>query len=241
MSDEQAAGRRTWLPGALAGVVAAAVVVAAALATAASDPTATGPTSSAPTAAPTVASATADAVTTSAPDDAPAAPGTDASTPVPSASPLAQPVQDVVDLVLELESGSQVATPVGLGADVEALPGVRVAIDRVQVVDGQGVGPGESSGPALALDVRITNDSGAAVSADGLVVNIYGTDGVPGSQLLGDPRSVPLQGDIAGGTSAQGVYVLTGPGGSTTGPHVVSIALGAGSATALVVLTPEAG
>lgn len=243
MSDEQVVGRRTRQAGAAAGVVAVAAVVVAVLAALLGAPGTDGATPQDPTVAAATASASPSATSAAAsgagsdaaPSSTPAAPD------APSAPDLPREVREVVDVVLELESGTQVAPPVGLGDGVEVLPGVRVAVDGVAAVDGQAVGPGESSGPALALDVSITNDSGAAVSADGLVVNVYGTDAVPGSQLLGDPRSAPLQGDIAGGTSVQGVYVLTGPGGSTTGPHVVSLALGAGSTTALVVLTLEAG
>lgn len=239
MTDEQAAGRRTRVAGALAGAVAVVVVVAAALAARDGAPGTVDATD-----VPTVASATATATPGPAATGTPGADGTEPApegSAGPAAPALPREVQEVVDVVRDLESGTPVATPVGVGDGVEVMPGVRVAVDRVQRVDGQAAGPGESSGPALALDVRITNDSGTTVTADGLVVNVYGTDGVPGSQLLGDPRSAPLQGDIAGGTSVQGVYVLTGPGGSTAGPHVVSVALGAGSTTALVVLTLEAG
>ena len=241
--DAPDAGRRTRLVGVLAGAAAVvAVGVAAVLAVtagggdraASDDPTVAGATAR--------ATPTTGATTTPGPEEsgavADAAPTADDG---PGAAAVPGPLQGTVDIVLELESGGPVAAPAAVGDDVEVLPGVRVAVTRVQRVDGQASGPGESSGPSLALDVRLTNDSGAVVSADGLIVNVYGTDAAPGSQLLGDPRSAPLQGDIAGGASAQGVYVLTGPGGTTAGPHLVSVALGAGATTALVVLTPEAG
>lgn len=239
MSTERGAGRGTRVAGAVAGAVATAVVVAAVIAVGAGTPRAADE----PPHGPTVAGATDVATPTSPGASSPAqaaaqetAPG-DAAGGTATGATVPRELRDVVDVVAELESGGPLAAPVGPGDEVEAMAGVRLTVEAVRAVDGQAAGPGESSGPALAIDVRITNDTDAAVSADGLVVNVYGADAVPGSQLLGDPRSAPLQGDIAGGTSAQGVYVITGPGGSTTGPHVVSLALGAGSTTALVVLT----
>lgn len=246
MTDAPVPDRRARLAGVVAGaaaVVAVAVAAVLALTAGGADRTAAD--------GPTVAGATARAMTTPGPSatttagepDAPADdPGQgSAGTVTGDGSGVPDPLRGTVDVVRELESGGPIAPVAGLGDDVEVLAGVRVAVTAVQRVDGQAAGPGEASGPALALDVRLVNDSGTAVSADGLVVNVYGTDAAPGSQLLGDPRSAPLQGDVAGGTSGRGVYVLTGPGGSTTGPHLVTVALGAGATTALVVLTPEAG
>ncbi len=228
------AARRTRLLGAAGAVLVVGVVAVVAVTSV------PGAATDSDRGRPTVAGAVAAATATPDGHD-PAAPGatSGASSDLPVEP--APGVQEILDLVTELEAGVGVSTPAAPDADVEVAPGVRVALVDATPVDGQAAGPGEASGPALALTVRVVNDSGAAVSTDGVVVNVYGDDGVPGSQLLGDPRSAPLQGDVAGGTSAQGVYVLTGPGGSTAGPFVVSVSLGAGTTTALVVITPEAG
>lgn len=77
---------------------------------------------------------------------------------------------------------------------------------------GTGHGVGEVSGPAVLLELRLTNRSGSAVPVAGAVVNAYyGTDTVPAGPLLGDRRSAPFEGTVRAGGTVSGTYVFTVP------------------------------
>ena len=86
--------------------------------------------------------------------------------------------------------------------------GVTAAIVDVEAVDGVAALPGEISGPALRVTVRLTNGSAAALDLGQTLVDVtYGADRTPGL-ALGEPGGAPLAGSLAPGASAQGVYVF---------------------------------
>ena len=89
--------------------------------------------------------------------------------------------------------------------------GIVAAIASVEAIDGSAVGPGNIAGPALRITVRIDNNTGEAVSLDGVAVNLYyGADRTPASPL-DDPSRVPFSGKVDPGASGEGVYVFSVP------------------------------
>ena len=134
-----------------------------------------------------------------------------ASTVAPSPEPPGEEVDGQVE-------GPDLGTS-EVAEDVAALPAVDLATPArydsgvvgsidVELVDGQAVGPGEVARRALLVEVTFDNASDQAVSLDGVVVDVYGSDGAPGSQLLSDTRVSEVGGDLAPGASATGTYVV---------------------------------
>ncbi|MGS0685682.1 DUF4352 domain-containing protein [Nakamurella sp. GG22] len=87
---------------------------------------------------------------------------------------------------------------------------VSAAITTVSAVTATGVGPGQITGPAVAVTVKITNDSAEAVSLDSVFVNLNDSTGAPGQPSTSSPAA-PLTGELAPGATAQGVYVFGVP------------------------------
>lgn len=74
----------------------------------------------------------------------------------------------------------------------------------------KGVGPGESTSPAIVLDVKIANGSSADITVDSAIVALtYGKRADVGLPLTGG--SAPFTGTIKPGASARGTYVFGVP------------------------------
>jgi hypothetical protein len=73
-------------------------------------------------------------------------------------------------------------------------------------------GPGEISGPALEIGIRITNAGKRSIDLSNVVVNLTDATGVPGLRIAGEPAA-PFRGALASGRSASGTYVFTVPVG----------------------------
>ncbi|WP_175499341.1 hypothetical protein [Cellulomonas marina] len=201
--------------------------------------TATATESPEPSASPTASATPTPAPEASVPTETP---GAGASAAPGAAAPLdlAPAEAAVVDDVREIESSAQHTDPVAPGTAVAPVEGVQVVVDSADRVEATARGPGEVAGPALAVTLTVTNATASAVVLDDVVLNLYGADGVPGSQNLGDDRSAPLAGELAPGASATGTYVLTLP--QVTGDsYVLSVSVTPTSPVVLVVITPEAG
>ena len=72
------------------------------------------------------------------------------------------------------------------------------------------VGPGESTGPALAVQVAVTNNSSNPFALDSVFVNLNDSSGAPGLVTTGGPAQ-PLAGELQPGEEATGTYVFTVP------------------------------
>ena len=84
-------------------------------------------------------------------------------------------------------------------------------ISKVAAITATARGPGEISGPAVALTLAITNGSAASISLANSVVNLYyGATQVPGIPMSGPPSS-PFAGALGAGKTASSVYVFTIP------------------------------
>ncbi|GAA3602690.1 hypothetical protein [Agrococcus terreus] len=146
-------------------------------------------------------SATATATATEAAPSGSAAPSTTpgAATPSPAATTAAPPGTDA-PIAPELD-------PVAVDEPTEVAD-VRVTLADAERVQGVARLPGEISGPAVRLTVRIDNDGGAPLDAEYVVVSaFYGAARTPANEL-GEPGGAPFSGTIPPGGSAEGVYVF---------------------------------
>ena len=169
--------------------------------------------------------------------DAPADPA--APTQEPAGQPTATgPAGELAAAVEEIEAGQEHLPPVEAGEMAEIGQGVTVTLERVERVEAQASGPGEVSGPALALTVAVTNGGTGALTLDDVVVNLYGQDGAPGSLFSAEPRTRPLAGELAPGARATGTYVLSVPP-ADDGRLIVSVSVATDVATPLFTTALE--
>ena len=152
-----------------------------------------------------------DATSTTAPavpgstDDAAADPADPEGTPEPSVS--AEPTGRAGST-----EASAIDNAVSLDEEADFGDGVSASVPSLRAVQGEGVGPGEIGGPAVAVAVTLANDSESAVAVGGAVVNAYfGSDQTPAVPLFGDPRSKPFTGELAAGKSRTATYVFNVP------------------------------
>lgn len=122
------------------------------------------------------------------------------TTPVPQQSP-----GDVNSTVPTTPEKSR--APVGLDKTSQTEQGVAAKIVEVAAVTAEARGPGEVSGPAVAVTVQVDNRSASAVSLDQVVVNLTASDGSPANPMTAKPAK-PFGGRLAAGKKARGVYVF---------------------------------
>lgn len=96
--------------------------------------------------------------------------------------------------------------------DAEGAVGdVVVRLPAIEAIEGTAVGPGNITGPALRVTVRVENGTAEPVALGGVAVNLaYGPDRTPASPL-DDPSRRPFATMVEPGESAEGVYVFTVP------------------------------
>lgn len=122
-----------------------------------------------------------------------------AATPSPAATTAAPPGTDA-PIAPELD-------PVAVDEPTEVAD-VRVTLADAERVQGVARLPGEISGPAVRLTVRIDNDGDSPLDAEYVVVSaFYGAARTPANEL-GEPGGAPFSGSIPPGGSAEGVYVF---------------------------------
>lgn len=121
--------------------------------------------------------------------------------------------------------------PVALEESSKPLSGVLVTLPSIKAIQAKGRGPGEVSGPALAVTVRVRNDRSTAVDLGNAVVNLTAADGSPGSMMTGPPAD-PLPARVGSGKAATGVYVFAVPVDQRD-PIVVEASIGADIPTAV--------
>lgn len=137
--------------------------------------------------------------------------GTDASTgdaatgdvettidPSEEAAPATGPTGDpVVDFVVQ--------APVLVGESTEIGEGLVVAVVRVDDIDLEAQGIGETSGPGVAVIVEIRNDRDEPVDVGGVVVNATVRTDVPATPHFSTPYA-PFEGELAPGETATATY-----------------------------------
>ena len=144
---------------------------------------------------------------------APSSPGIESSgTASPTSSEDGQPspaTPATTDPNPSPEQPSPTAAPIQSSAEIE--PGLVAELDRIEAVEGTSDRPGEIAGPALRFAVVLTNGSSATVDLQSTAITVdYGLDRTPAGELS-QPGGSPLQGLIAPGSSAAGVYIFNVP------------------------------
>ncbi len=99
---------------------------------------------------------------------------------------------------------------VALTATAHFSSSVSVALGSITPVNGKAHLPGEVSGPALSLRIRVANRSGAALDLSNAAVAVVGAGNKPEGQLAYNGSS-RFPASLAAGKTATGVYVFTVP------------------------------
>jgi hypothetical protein len=100
--------------------------------------------------------------------------------------------------------------PVKLDKPAKPTGDVVVTLPSIKAINAKGQGPGEVSGPALAVTVRVQNNGDKPVDLSNTVVNLTAANGDPGAMMTGSPAS-PLPSEVKAGKTASGVYVFAVP------------------------------
>ncbi|MET4637646.1 DUF4352 domain-containing protein [Mycetocola sp. 2940] len=175
-------------------------------------------TSGAPEAGPT-SSPTSEPSTDATPEPA-------RTTPVPA--PDGGTIEDIIEPAPEPE---QIKADLG---DVAVLDSdVTISAPDVAEIDVEAHTPGETAGPALAVTIRIENDSAADLDVETVMVTLLDAAGAAASPTTADPAR-PFAGSIPPGGSADGVYVFLVPEGARD-PIELTIAYSAGVPVVLLV------
>ena len=99
----------------------------------------------------------------------------------------------------------------GLKAVATTAPGVTARLARIDSVQATASLPGEIGGPALAITVKVKNETGNKLDlALGVVNAYYGPERTPAVSVASDGE-VPFPASVADGGSAKGVYVFQIP------------------------------
>jgi hypothetical protein len=101
-----------------------------------------------------------------------------------------------------------VAGPFAIDATGDFGNGVSARLSRIEAVNAEATLPGEFSGPAVALNVEVTNRSPRTISLDTVIVDLVYGDNVSASPVT-DPSREHLSGDLAAGDTTAGGYVFT--------------------------------
>jgi len=100
---------------------------------------------------------------------------------------------------------------VGLDQPATSSDGIRAELVALKAVDGSGSGPGNISGPAVQITLRLTNGSTDDVALDFVSVNLtYGADKTPAAPL-NDPSTDVFTGTLQPGAAVEAVYVFSVP------------------------------
>lgn len=100
--------------------------------------------------------------------------------------------------------------PVSLDKSAQPTTDVVVSLPSIKAIEAKGQGPGEVSGPAVAVTVKVANNKESALDLSQTVVNLTAANGDPGSMMTGSPAA-PLPATLKPGKSATGVYVFAVP------------------------------
>ncbi|MFE7227032.1 hypothetical protein ACFU7D_19715 [Nocardioides sp. NPDC057577] len=99
----------------------------------------------------------------------------------------------------------------GLKSVATTSPGVTARLARIDSVQATASLPGEIGGPALAITVKVKNQTGKKLDlALGVVNAYYGPERTPAVSVASDGE-VPFPASVADGESAKGVYVFQIP------------------------------
>ena len=122
------------------------------------------------------------------------------------------------------------AAPVALQAPAN-VNSVVISLVTIKAITVGASTPGEVAGPALAVTVKISNNSSEAVDVDSAYVTLLDSQGQEG-QPTPEPPAAPFKGSLQPGASASGVYVFNI---AKTQRNPITVSVTAGAATAQFV------
>lgn len=124
--------------------------------------------------------------------------------PEPGVTPSRVPSTEAEDFRPELE-------PVEPDQTVVGEDGLKVALTRIEHVQGEAVQPGEVSGPAIRVTITLTNATQKELNAALIAVNAFqGEDRTPVGKVI-KPGALPFEGRIAPGESTYAIYIFVIP------------------------------
>lgn len=99
--------------------------------------------------------------------------------------------------------------PVPLGTPAALAASVEVRVVDVEAVEVTGRGPGQMSGPAVAVTVEVANDGPVDLAVAGVAVSLAyaGSEAPP----VDGPPADPVVGPVPAGTDVRGTYVFIVP------------------------------
>lgn len=141
------------------------------------------------------------------PSDTPAATPSAGATDSPKATPApAEPG------TLDARYGGVVASTAQVAQDVKTPGGLTATVTSVESYTATARRPGEVSGPAVKVTLKLQNATGSAFALSAATVNAYyGSASTPAGPVAGDPAAKPFTGSLQSGATATAVYVFTVP------------------------------
>lgn len=100
--------------------------------------------------------------------------------------------------------------PVALDSPATAGQGIVVELAKLQAINAKAQGPGEVSGPAVAVEVVVRNETNRPQSLTNAVVNLTDARNAPGSLMTGPPAKT-FSASVDAGQQAIATYVFTVP------------------------------
>lgn len=142
------------------------------------------------------------------PSDTPVATPSAGSTAAPSTAAPAKPGTGTLDA----RYGGVVASTAAVSQNVKTPGGLTANVTSVEAYTATATRPGEVSGPAVKVTLKLVNDTGSDFPVSTATVNAYyGSASTPASSVEGDSASKPFTGTLKPGATATAVYVFTVP------------------------------
>jgi hypothetical protein len=126
--------------------------------------------------------------------------------------------------------------PVGLGQISDYGNGVNARLVSVTPVQATAQRRGELSGPALAVDIELTNTGSSSVALDAVGVEAYSGQAATPAVRMVDGATQPLHGTLEAGTSMTATYVFSVPT-SAQDRFTVTVSFGTGRDAATAVFS----
>jgi hypothetical protein len=105
----------------------------------------------------------------------------------------------------------EVRDPIPLDETGDFGTGLSVQLVGIEAIEGEARTQGEISGPALRIELELTNDSDEAISLEQVQVEVtYGEERTPGIELTGS-GTVPFPESVAPDDSTTGTVVFVVP------------------------------
>jgi len=99
-----------------------------------------------------------------------------------------------------------VAEPVGVAETASFGDGVTARLSSVRSLEAKASLPGETSGPAVALNLSISNGSPATIELASITVDLVDSRGMSSILIHSEPPT-ELSGSLSAGATAEGTYV----------------------------------